>query len=81
MDKEKVLVVPEDLIFYPCQVSGVYWGALTNLMVWLSDPNQLADLYNEDPKKYYSIIKPLQDFVGATENDLKAEGLLVEKEV
>ncbi len=78
---EKVLVVPEDLIFHPCQVSGVYWSALTNMMVWLTDPNQLAEIYNEDPKKYYSIVKPLQDFITATENDLKEAGLLVEKQM
>lgn len=76
----KVYTVPEDLLFTPAQCDGWFWSRMSSLLVWLSNPEELARIYRENPKEYFAIIEPFQRFISVTEEDLRNSGKLVEKE-
>ncbi len=77
----KAYTVPEDLLFYPAQVDGWFWARMSNLLVWLASPEELARLYTENPKEYFEIIEPFKHFIAVTETNLKEQGKLIEKEI
>lgn len=77
----EIYTVPGDLIFHPCRVSGDFWGELSGLLLILTDPHILCELYDTDKEKYFEAIEPLHRFITETENDLKKMGKLVKKDL
>lgn len=78
---DKIFVVPDRLQFSPAIVDGAFWSHLSALLLYLGDPTLLMDLYESDRKAYYDLIAPYQQFIIATEGELKQKGLLEEKEI
>ncbi len=78
---DKVYVVPERLQFSPAIVDGAFWSHLTALLLHLGDPTSLVELYESNPKEYFELIAPYQQFIMVTEGELKEKGLLEEREL
>jgi len=77
----KVFTIPNELVFSPCKVDGLFWSGFHDIISYLGNLEELLAIKNEDPEKYKLIIEPLLLFVKTTEEELHSKGYLKEIEI
>jgi hypothetical protein len=75
---DKIYVIPNDLIFSPCKVDGLFWKEFHTLISYLGDPETLVELEKTNPQQYAKVIDCLITFVRETESELSSKGYLKE---
>ena len=75
-----MFVIPDELIFSPCKVDGLFWKDFHVLISYLGNPEELVKLKEENLEKYAEVISPLIVFVRETEVELYNKGYLKEIE-
>lgn len=73
-----VYTIPNDLVFSPCKVDGLFWSEFHRLISYLGQPEELLEVYNKDQTAYAELISCLLTFVKETENELHDKGHLKE---
>lgn len=76
-----MITIPNDLIFSPCKVDGLFWKDFHVLLGYLGNLDELVKLKEDEPEKYAEVISFLVLFVQETETELFNRGLLKEIEV
>lgn len=76
-----MFTIPNDLVFSPCKVDGLFWKDFHVLLSYLGNPEELLKLKEEDFEKYAEVISCLVTFVKETETELFNRGYLKEIEV
>lgn len=73
----EVFVIPDELVFSPCKVDGLFWKQFHILLSYLGQPDELAKLKEENVEEYNEVISGFVTFIKETENELHSKNLLV----